>query len=129
MSSSQAQAILALLKLDLEAVYERVVGREKEYMRIFSAERSRDHFEEIFYTRFFDFLPSDLKVCSPEVIIELDRFYKVFERIRWYLRHTEDMPQTAESRVEHFVKELKGLYPTVTLYLDAQLDSSKREES
>lgn len=117
-------AILTMIKMDADSLYERVVEREKEYMRIFSVKRSRDHFHEVFKTRFWDIHPSDLKVCSSEVLIELDSYYSQVDKLYWYLRSTEDMPGMIEDKISPKVRNIKKAYEMLKLYLNAQFSST-----
>lgn len=117
-------AILTMIKIDADALFERVVQREKEYMRIFSVKRTREHFHEVFKTRFWDIHPTDLKVCSPEVLIQLDAFYSKADKLYWYLRSTEDMPGMIEDKIAPKVRSIKDAYEMLKLYLDAQFSST-----
>lgn len=125
----EVMSILTMIKFDAEALYERVVEREKEYMRIFSVKRSRDHFHEVFKTRFWEIHPSDLKVCSPEVLIQLNGFYTKCDKLYWYLRSTEDMPGMIVDKVAPKIKEIKSDYSMLQLYLNAQFSSTDEAEA
>jgi hypothetical protein len=121
-------AILTMIKIDADSLYERVVEREKEYMRIFSVKRTREHFHEVFKTRFWDIHPTDLKVCSPEVLIQLDAFYSQSDKLHWYLRSTEDMPGMIEDKIAPKIRGIKEAYEMLKLYLNAQFSSTEEAD-
>lgn len=121
-------AILTMIKMDADSLYERVVEREKEYMRIFSVKRSREHFHEVFKTRFWDIHPSDLKICSPEVLIQLDSYYSQVDKLFWYLRSTEDMPGMIEDKISPKIRQIKDAYQMLELYLNAQFSSTEEAD-
>ena len=99
-----ATRILLILKLDSQRLLERVKYRAPEYMQVFSSRRIRDHFSEIFETKYSDITIADLKHCGEEVLISLDQFYNKVEKLHWYLQHTQEMPATVEN---HVMQEIK----------------------
>ena len=118
-------AILTMIKIDADSLYERVVEREKEYMRIFSVKRTREHFHEVLKTRFWNIHPTDLKICSAEVLIQLDSFYSKADKLYWYLHSTEDMPGMIEDKIAPKVRGVKEAYDMLSLYLNAQFSSTE----
>lgn len=121
--------ILILLKLDAKRLYERIKYRAPEYIEVFSGKRTRDHFGEIFKSRYDQAKIEDLKYCSEDVIIGLDHFYTKVDDLRWYLNHTEDMPNTVYENVYRFIRELKSSFETLNLYIDAELGVEEKEEA
>ena len=63
------------MKLDSTRLLGRIKGRAPEYMQIFSSQRIREHFKGIFKTKYPDIPITELKYCSEEVLLGLDRFY------------------------------------------------------
>ncbi|MGB0452873.1 MAG: hypothetical protein ACPGJV_04090 [Bacteriovoracaceae bacterium] len=124
--NSEKLSILTLIKLDAEAAFERIYKRKKEYLLILSTKRTREHLKDIFRTRFFDIHPSDLKLCSSELQIEADRFYRGMDSMKWYLNSTEDMPQTIEDKMEPLLKEFKGNFDQLMLYLEAETQGEEQ---
>ncbi len=118
------KSVLTILKLDSKRLYERVVERRKEYMATFAVKRTREHFKEVFFSRYDSITFTDLKILSPELIGCLDNFYGFVEELKWYLMSTEDMPATVEDKTGRDIKELKNSYDTLVLYLEAELDVS-----
>lgn len=118
------KSILTILKLDSKRLYERVVERRKEYMATFAVKRTREHFKDVFFSRYDTITFTDLKILSPELIGCLDNFYGFVEELKWYLMSTEDMPATVEDKTGRDIKELKNSYDTLVLYLEAELDVS-----
>jgi hypothetical protein len=124
-----SQRYLLLFKLDAKALFERVYNRRHEYISIFALKRNRDHFQEVFKTRYWSATVSDLSHCSSETIEALNQYYKLIDELKWYLDHTEDMPNTIEDYLDRYLKKLKQSYDLVNLYIDAQLGiDSKPEE-
>ena len=121
-------SILIMIKLDAESLHERVVQREKEYLRIFSTKRTREHFKDVFKTRFWDIHPDDLKICSQEVLIQLNKFYSHIDNLFWYLSSTEDMPGTIVDRVAPKIKEINYEFSVLKLFLEAQLSAKNDEQ-
>ena len=124
------KSTLTILKLDSKRLYERVVQRRKEYMVTFAVKRTREHFKDVFFSRFDTITFSELKSLSPELISCLDNFYGFIDDLKWYLNSTEDMPATVEDKTGRDIKDLKESFDTLVLYLEAELDVSaeKTEE-
>ena len=120
---SEKLRILTLVRLDAQRLYERVKGREIEYMHLFSSKRTRDHFPKIFDNRYDEMKIAELKLCEPETIVALDSFYHMVDEMRWYLYCTEDMPGTVQDNVGRYIHELGELHQTLQLYINADLES------
>lgn len=119
--------LLVLLKLDAQRLFERIKYRAPEYLNVLSLKRTREHFKDVFKSRYFDIELSDLKKCSEDVIIGMDKFYSRVDNLHWYLNHTQDMPMMISDRVYAAIKELEGLYQTLTLYIDAELGIGQQD--
>lgn len=113
--------LLVLLKLDAQRLFERIKYRAPEYLNVLSLKRTREHFKDVFKSRYFEMQLMDLKKCSEDVIIGLDMFYSKVDNLHWYLNHTQDMPMMISDKVYAYIKELEKLYQTLTLYIDAEL--------
>ena len=74
--SEDQQKVLVILKLDAKHVFERIKNRMDEYLRTFAVKRTRVHFKDIFSNRYEQVNVDDLKECSEEVIIALDKYQK-----------------------------------------------------
>ena len=109
---------MLLLKLDSTRLMGRIKDRAPEYMQIFSAQRMRDHFDEIFKTKYSDIPLSDLKCCGEEVLKGLDRFYGQVDDLRWYLCCTQEMPATVEENLMQRVREIEQSYQSLQLHID-----------
>jgi hypothetical protein len=119
--SEDAQRMLMLLKLDAKRLFERIKYRAPEYMYDFSLKRSRDHFPEIFTNRYDSVSIKDLMLCGQEVIAGLDLFYSKVDEMRWYLNHTQDMPNRVEDKIHSHIRELEKFYETLNLYIDVEM--------
>lgn len=112
---------LLLYKLDARNLYNRIVDRKEEYIEIFSLKRNRAIFKEIFENRYSKSSIKDLSHCSAEVIESLDSFHQACDEIYWYLKHTQDMPNTIEDEVHRRLNVLKRQFEMLSLYIDAEL--------
>lgn len=119
--SEDRQRMLMLLKLDSKRLFERIKYRAPEYMYEFSLKRTRDHFPDVFKNRYEMISIKDLMLCGQEVIAGLDQFYTRVDEMRWYLNHTQDMPNRVEDKVHTYVRELEKLYETLNLYIDVEM--------
>ncbi|MCP4914187.1 MAG: hypothetical protein GY909_13830 [Oligoflexia bacterium] len=127
--SDETLRILTLLKLDATRLFQRIKRREAEYMQVFSAKRTREHFPHIFKNRYEGIKIEDLKLCSEEVIMGLDSFYTHVDDLRWYLSHTEEMPGTVNEKVSKSIRDLEKAYDMLSLYIDAEINLQKEEDS
>lgn len=125
--SEDTQRMLMLLKLDAKRLYERIKYRSPEYMYEFSLKRTRDHFPAVFTNRYETTTIKDLLVCGEEVIVGLDQFYSKVDEMRWYLNHTQDMPNRVEDKVHSYVRELEKLQETLNLYIDVEMGLAKEQ--
>jgi hypothetical protein len=122
--SEDAQRMLMLLKLDARRLFERIKYRAIDYMYIFSVKRSRDHFSDIFMNRYGSVSIKELMLCGQEVLAGLDQFYSKVDEMRWYLNHTQDMPNRVEDKIFSHIRELEKMYDTLNLYIDAEMGLS-----
>jgi hypothetical protein len=122
------QRYLLLFKLDARSLFERIHDRMHEYVEVFALKRDRRHFDEIFRNRYERATVRDLSHCPMEIIESLDQFYKHASDMYWYLRHTEDMPNTVEDELTRKAARLKKLYETLALYIDAELSGIRPED-
>lgn len=125
--SEESQRILMLLKLDALRLFERIKYRAPEYMYDFSLKRTRDHFPEVFKNRYDNVKIEELMLCGQEVIAGLDQFYTKVDEVRWYLNHTQDMPNRVEDKLHHHIRELEKHFETLNLYIDAEMGLLKEE--
>ncbi len=120
-TSEEYQRILLLLKLDSQRVYERVKYRAPEYLSDFSLKRTREHFKDIFKTRYDETTFKELMHCGNELIVGLDAFYHKIDTMKWYLNHTQDMLNKVEDKITVHLKELESLYQTLNLYIEVEM--------
>jgi hypothetical protein len=123
------QRYLQLFKLDAQNLMRRIQQRRKEFVEVFAMRRTREHFPWVFSSRYEKATIKDLAHCSNETIIALDQFYSLIDEMKWYLFHTEDMPNTVEETIFRLTKKLQKLHDTLALYLDAELSLDVAEES
>lgn len=119
--SEQEQRYLLLFKLDAQSLYMRIRERREDYIHVFSAKRDRHIFSEVFENRYQKANIEDLSHCSIEVIESLNNFYQQVDKLFWYLKHTQDMPNMIEDEIDRHLILLKRSYETLQLYIDAEL--------
>lgn len=119
--SEDTQRMLMLLKLDAKRLFERIKYRAPEYMYEFSLKRSRDHFPAVFTNRYDQTTIKELMLCGQEVIAGLDLFYTKVDEMRWYLNHTQDMPNRVEDKIHSHIRELEKHFETLNLYIDVEM--------
>ncbi len=118
---------LVLIKLDAKNLFNRIKWRAPEYLAEFSLKRTREHFKEIFYNRYEAVQIRELAFCSEEVIINLDQFYNLMDEMRWYLNHTQDMPNRVDDKISSYIRELETIYQTLDLYIEAEVQTGRDE--
>ena len=111
--------IYLLLKLDSTRLLGRIKGRAPEYMQIFSSRRTREHFSEIFKTKYSDIAIGDLKECGEEVLLGLDQFYGKVDDLHWYLSCTQEMPSTVEENLMQRVVDIEKSHQSLLLHIEA----------
>ena len=123
---AESHKILLLLKIDSQNLFDRIKLKREDYLGIFAIKRTRSHFKDIFESRYSSLGLEDLKKCSEETVILLDKFYKEVGEIRWYLDHTEDMPATVEDKINQHIKELEILFNDLKIHLTAELEAKEK---
>ena len=126
--SEESQRMLMLLKLDAKRLFDRIKFRAPEYMYEFSLKRTRDHFPAVFMNRYDTTSLKELMLCGQEVIAGLDLYYSKVDEIRWYLNHTQDMPNKVEDKLHSHVRELEKHFETLNLYIDAEMCLLKEQQ-
>lgn len=119
--SELEQRYLLLFKIDAKNLFDRIYNRREDYIEIFSLKRNRSVFREIFSSRYEKASMFDLSHCPAEVIETLNQFHNNADQIYWYLKHTQDMPNTIEDEITRKVASLKKNYEMLELYVDAAL--------
>lgn len=126
--SELEQRYLLLFKLDAKNLFDRIYNRREDYVEIFSLKRTRAVFREIFTSRYEKSSIFDLSHCPVEVIETLEKFHSFADEIYWYLKHTQDMPNTIEDEITRKVSTLRKHYATLELYVDAALTGEDQEQ-
>ena len=118
--------ILNLIKLDATQLKNRIIYRQNEYIHIFASKRTREHFQEIFKSRYDSFTASELSECPAQIMGYVDSFYEDVDNLKWYFNTTEDMPKTIETKLGAWLKSINSKYMDLTNaveeFLNSQLD-------
>lgn len=126
--SDESLRMLLLVKLDAKRLFDRAKYRAPEYLNEFSLKRTRDHFKDIFKNRFDDVTIKELMLVGNEVNVGLDQFYSKIDEIKWYLNHTQDMPNRIDDKMSSHLRELEMYFDTLNLYIDAEMGTLKIDE-
>lgn len=116
-----SQRYLTLLRIDAANLFNRIKERQNEYVEEFSLKRDRDIFREIFFTRYKESTFFDLSHLPLEVIEVANDFYQNVDELNWYLRHTQDMPNTIEDEIIRSIHILARKHQTLEDYINAEL--------
>ncbi len=121
------QKYVMLIKYDVTDLFERLKFRRKEYLQVFAQKRTRDHFKEIFFSRYNQLSIQELSILGTETISTLHNFYKEVENLYWYIMHTEEMPNSVGDYFQRVIRNLEQEYQMAQLYLDADLGVAQDE--
>lgn len=119
------QRYMLLFKIDARNLYDRISNRQHEYIEIFSLKRSRSVFKDIFENRYAKASAFDLSHCPQEIVEAMDQFYTAADNLYWYLKYTQDMPNTIEDEVSRKVARLGRLFDQLSLFIDAELSGAQ----
>lgn len=123
--SELTQRYLVLIKIDSENLCNRISNRRHEYVEIFSLKRNRGIFKDIFDNRYSKSTFSDLSNLPIEIIELSNEFYEEVDRLYWYLKHTQDMPNTIEDEITRRVSRISSQFENLKLYIDAELSGKE----
>jgi len=96
---TEEEKVLQLVKDDIDSLLHRLNNHFEDYMRVFTQKRTRDHFQDVFYSRFRDVNISDLLKLDGELLGFISSFYFHTEELYWYIKVTEDMPSMVENKI------------------------------
>lgn len=118
--SRDKQSLLVLLRLDATNLMTKIKERNIEFISEFSLKRTREHFKDIFFTRYFDLSAKDLIIFSEDLIVSMHEFYTEAENLKWYLNHTQDMTVQVTENVDHKIKNLEKYYNKLLLFFEGE---------
>lgn len=105
----QKQALYVIL-CDARSLIKRIVGRKADYISIFAMKRTRDHFEQIFRSKFDVTTPDLLSHCPEEIINLYYQFHDEVEQLKWYLIYTDDMPNAIDEVITRDIHAIELIY-------------------
>ena len=115
------QRYLTLIKIDSANLMERIVDRQSEYLNDFSLKRDRAIFKDIFSNRYSTTTMGDLAHVPLEIIELANDFYQDVDELKWYLMHTQDMPNTIEEEIQRKTSILKKKHENLMIYINVEL--------
>ena len=102
--------IIGVIRDDMNGLVHRLNFHQEGYIKVFSNERTRQHFEEIFYSRYKTVSGSDLSTLDPNTLEVISRFYKEVTDLYLYFRMTEDMPSAVANKLSTSLKLINDLH-------------------
>ena len=99
----------------------RIVERQSEYLNDFSLKRDREIFKDVFTNRYSMTTMSDLAHIPLEIIELANDFYQHVDELKWYLMHTQDMPNTIEEEIQRKTAVLKKKHENLLIYINVEL--------
>ena len=120
-SNKEIIKMMSIIQNDSNSLYDRLISREKEYLKILSLKRTRSHFQELFKSHYDTIRIEELKCFSVDLINAINSFYLVVADLKWYLSYTEDMPMVVQDKIEIELKNLDKCYSTLKTYLSAEM--------
>ncbi|MAZ48319.1 MAG: hypothetical protein CME65_07130 [Halobacteriovoraceae bacterium] len=119
--SDMTQRYLTLVKIDSLNLMNRIVERQSEYLNDFSLKRDREIFKDVFTNRYSMTTMSDLAHIPLEIIELANDFYQHVDELKWYLMHTQDMPNTIEEEIQRKTAVLKKKHENLLIYINVEL--------
>src|SRR5690606_12802584 len=107
MDDKLTRKYLLLFKQDASSLLTRLVERRAEYLEIFALRRTREHFEKIFFTRYYHIDFSELVHLSEEILKNIESFYHLVDDLHWYVYSTQDMPGAVGEELDRYLAKLK----------------------
>lgn len=101
------KSLITIIREDATALFGRIKDRKNEYLTVFALKRERSHFHDIFRTNFHNLNPGDLKEVGENAIRLIYNFYNTSDEIYWYLKTTQDLPQSIEDYLGRSIRDLK----------------------
>ena len=102
--------VLGVIKSDMDEVSYRLNAHQEDYMRVFSTERTRKHFDEIFFSRYYSITGSDLALIPASFLGVVSKFYHEVKNLFLYLKMTEDMPSAVTNKLLTELKIINDAY-------------------
>lgn len=102
--------ILGVIKDDMNELVHRLNFHQEGYMRVFSLERTRKHFDEIFYSRYNTISGSDLALIDNEHLQIISKFYHEVLDLFLYFKMTEDMPSAVTNKLSTSLKLINDIH-------------------
>ena len=110
MDIQRQNQVLYVILCDARSLMKRIASRKSDYISIFALKRTREHFEHIFRSKYDLTTPELLSFCPQEVIELYFRFHDHVESLKWYLIHTDDMPNAVDEKITRDIHTIEVTY-------------------
>ena len=124
---TEDEKVLLIVKDDIDNLVHRLNAHFEDYIRVFTQKRTRDHFKDVFFSRFKDISVSDLVKLSGEVLIEVNNFYYSINELYWYLKVTEDMPAMVENKIKSELMKVNDIASRINELIIGDNGSSRED--
>lgn len=125
--AKKRKRVLCLMAEDTRLLFKRIFLRKDEYVNLFALKRTREHFENIFRTKFEDFTPELLSNCELKDIELFYEFHERVEELKWYLLYTDDMPNAIDEKISRKLHEISMLFQNFSTYLEGEIYGEAQE--
>jgi hypothetical protein len=102
--------ILGVIKDDMNELVHRLNFHQEGYLKVFSLERTRKHFDDIFFSRYKTITGSDLATLPDECLQVVSRFYHEVIDLYFYFKMTEDMPSAVSNKLSVSLRIINDLH-------------------
>lgn len=105
----RTERLRRLMGLEVRRILRRLQEREAQLVELWSKHRAREPFVDTLFARWATAGVTELTLLSPEAIGPLSAFHDAVDDLRFYLRHTDDMPTTLGDRLRAEIEALEPL--------------------
>ena len=122
------EKVLEVVKDDIDNLMHRLNNHFDDYMRVFTQKRTRDHFKDVFFSRFREVSISDLIKLEGDILREVNTFYFHVNEVYWYIKVTEDMPSMVENKMKSDLVKLNNIAAKINEMLLSGASDTELEE-
>lgn len=103
----RAERLALIVALEVRRMLEDVLFRKGLLVEVWSKMRARKPLLNTLRSRYDEIPATDLMLLPADVILEVERFYRVVDEFRLYLESTEDMPGTLENYYVNYSSQME----------------------
>jgi hypothetical protein len=107
----------------------RVARRHDQMVELFGQKRDRTALLDPLQSWFPTVTFRELVLFAPAEQQAISRFYEAVDALRWYLRHTNDMPGTLRSMLDAHRRDLEDAYRTFDIRVGTPAAAPEPEDA